>query len=612
MYLDSTSDVRAARSTLIWVRDTLAVVARKNGRPNAARLIQINVSSSQPSAVAPSLDEFRNKTDPSGVYRENELVALYTETYPQLLDRRIRRNARLRERQIEAVNWLEKLATVPPNVQDPLSVWLPDNIASRIEKAGLATITDLYLLIQRRGARWWTTCPGVGIKSAERVVDWLGRNADLLGIHISSAMQLSARNIGVDVRKQLPKLTAVVAIEHFVIPALLNGTSGTNRANGGRDHSGASNDLEAIQVWLARCANDGTRREYRKQAERLLLWSVFEKSKAFSSLTANDCVEYRNFLAQPSPAHRWIGKRHTPRWSPDWRPFEGALSPKSISVALNVLNAMCVWLCDVRYLDRNPFKAMPQQQQSTERLEILDIPDSRAKAFTNPQWELLQIYLRHQPNDESGFRLRFIVTFAYWTGLRVHELADAGIGRLYTRPLSNGSGTQQGLIVKGKGSKVRIVPMPSIVWESMIEYFVSRDLTNDLLTLAPATRLIERLDLKDGTPQGLSASMIYHLLRRAFQAIAVRLETQGLHVDARAFKNATPHWLRHTFGTHRLHDGLHLNQIQRVLGHSSIATTGQYTNADDEALFIDIQTLAQASIAHASNSKSQPGGQSLT
>ena len=39
-------------------------------------------------------------------------------------------------------------------------------------------------------------------------------------------------------------------------------------------------------------------------------------------MSNEDCIEYRDFLADPQPRGRWCGERSRERWSPLWRPFE--------------------------------------------------------------------------------------------------------------------------------------------------------------------------------------------------------------------------------------------------------------------------------------------------
>nr|WP_061128575.1 hypothetical protein [Caballeronia catudaia] len=69
----------------------------------------------------------------------------------------------------------------------------------------------------------------------------------------------------------------------------LDGGSGLNRAVAGCAQIAADNDLDAIRAWLARFVGTKTTFEnYRKEAERLVLWSVVVLGKPLSSLTHED------------------------------------------------------------------------------------------------------------------------------------------------------------------------------------------------------------------------------------------------------------------------------------------------------------------------------------
>jgi len=54
------------------------------------------------------------------------------------------------------------------------------------------------------------------------------------------------------------------------------------------------------------------------------LWSTTELRKPLSSLTHEDLLLYRRFLADPQPAQRWVmTDRKVARADPSWRPFAG-------------------------------------------------------------------------------------------------------------------------------------------------------------------------------------------------------------------------------------------------------------------------------------------------
>ena len=121
----------------------------------------------------------------------------------------------------------------------------------------------------------------------------------------------------------LTVIPALASIESIHIPSNLDGSVGINRATGNRPQITANTDADAIKVWLARFADTKTTFDnYRKEAERLLLWSVVELGKPLSSLSHEDFLVYQRFLADPQPSERWIMlRRKVARADPAWRPW---------------------------------------------------------------------------------------------------------------------------------------------------------------------------------------------------------------------------------------------------------------------------------------------------
>jgi site-specific recombinase XerD len=65
---------------------------------------------------------------------------------------------------------------------------------------------------------------------------------------------------------------------------------------------------------------------------------------------------------------------------------------------------------------------------------------------------------------------------------------------------------------------------------------------------------------------------------------SVRAELRRYSTRAGTARRITPHMLRHTAATLLIERGVDIRFVQRLLGHSSIATTKIYTHVSDEAL----------------------------
>lgn len=116
-------------------------------------------------------------------------------------------------------------------------------------------------------------------------------------------------------------------LERLAVPRQVDGSKGSNRAPSGRAQIAAANDVDAIKAWLARFLDKQTTFDtYRKEAERLLLWSTIQIGKPLSSLTHEDWLVYRAFLADPQPRGRWISRdgRKFARAHAEWRNLHSA------------------------------------------------------------------------------------------------------------------------------------------------------------------------------------------------------------------------------------------------------------------------------------------------
>ena len=156
--------------------------------------------------------------------------------------------------------------------------------------------------------------------------------------------------------------------------------------------------------------------------------------------------------------------------------------------------------------------------------------------------------LDRAPADALEHRDRAMFELLYSSGLRLAELAAAGIGDL---DLASGE-----IRVTGKGGKTRIVPVGSKASDALRAWLRQRPAAPGepaLFVSRHGTRL---------TPRSIQS----RLARWARLAgIAQRVH---------------PHKLRHAFASHLLQSSADLRAVQELLGHASISTTQVYTHLD--------------------------------
>lgn len=540
------------------------MLARAHGRHDIAALLRRD-----PDAIAdrgpqpPSLDEFAASL-PSDYYSEAELIELHRAQFGDVDSRGpARRRQRLRERLVLAVQWAAGLGARDPQPGDAVAAWLDDRLAGQLAGVGIIRLEDLLLWIRHKGFHWQRRIAKVGPQRAAHILQWLVAHETTLG-----ALPLRAtrppRLLPMARSSPAPRC-ALVPIDRFSAPAAIDGSNGGNRAPLARCKLTATNDLQAVQAWLRlRVPESHTWRAYRREAERFLLWAVLARGKPLSSLEGDDCVAYRDFLA--NPAAQWTGPRHVPRWSEAWRPFEGPLSARSQAVAVTILRSLCEWLVRRHYLDSNPWDDVPQ------RPDPPSMP--RLRALSQKQWALVQNWLAEQAPCPALHRLRFVLNFAYFSGMRLSELANARLGWLRHEPLDDGE-LVWSIMVLGKRQRWREVPLPDLAVSALRDYLDQRGLAGPLSDMDPETPLIASLVQE----AALTPSRIYELLVAAFGHCADDLADSDRQAADR-IRQASTHWLRHTHVAHAVARGVPADVLQANLGHQSLATTSIYVQAE--------------------------------
>ena len=596
-YLETGMDLRRAKTTLVWIQDTLRQAALRRGKHRDAHLLRIRIaagSGTNDSTPIPSLDEYRAEFDPDGFFLEKELIQSYLDAYPQAVDTRHKKRQRLIDRQVAALKWIEALITAEPVRDDWVAAWFDSTISNRLNLAGIPTIGCLVDRIADRGYRWWIGVPRLGVKGAARIVAWLrGYESSLGALPLQSLAPSRSLPSGLiaQTRKQQ---TDVVPLESFIVPCDLDGRSDSNRYPG-VPRIDAPDDYRAVFAWLAtKSGNPNTQRAYQKEAERILLWAILERGKAMSDLTVEDCASYRDWLSmigRTEPGNwpfriaqaEWIGAKKVERHKQAWKPFDGALSASSVRHALTIIGNLFEWLVRVQYCSFNPWSAVAKSLAAHGNESDPDVEFTRALSVG--QWGYMMDHLLELPVTPCTARLRFALPFSHATGLRLSELIDATIGRIYTMPLSDGLGVRWMLKVYGKGGKWRTAPLPGAVILLLQEYLACRGLNPDIMSNPAETPLIA--GVLSNRP--LTTSALSKTILSFFGDTSQSLKESGRHDEAKAFERATVHWLRHTCGSHLALSGVPVNVIQRLLGHASLQTTSIYTDTSDENLWREVE-----------------------
>lgn len=555
------TDELKARAELQRLLDQLHGMALALGRRDLAVLLRRDPAAmSDHQATGLSLDEFR-ALQPPDFYSEAELVGLYQGQHGALPSRSPgRRKQRLRVRLLAALQWLEGAPVPVPTAADPIGAWLDERVAQRLAQAGLLSLGALHERVDTKGLHWYRSVPRLGVQGAARIVRWLDEHQETLGA-LPPAARWAHRSEPHAAAPVPPARAGVVPLERFIAPAGLEGAPAAGC------ECQARSDLQAVRAWLdKKPAGTHTWRAYRKEAERFLLWAALLRRKPLSGLDTADCLAYRDFLAMPSP--EWTGPRHASRDSDAWRPFEGPLSARSQQLSLVVVRALCQWLVRQGYLDTNPWAGV----QDPPRLA--DEPPLRA--LDTHQWSRVQTWLAREavraPSPALS-RLRFILEFAYLTGLRLSELARSQVGWLRQGPGVDASSAWC-LQVPGPRGKSREVPLPEQAMRALQAYFGSRGLGPCPLGNPADTPLIAHL----ARPAPLSAARLYEVLVHGFE----RCATAWLSHDRQAaetIREASTHWLRHSHGSHALARGVPRRVLQDRLGHETAAMTAVYLQA---------------------------------
>lgn len=342
-----------------------------------------------------------------------------------------------------------------------------------------------------------------------------------------------------------------------------------------------NSDRHAVGIWLRSYSkrSSHTQRNYKREADRFLMWLEVSKGQSDSHLprvTTEDVNNYLDFLAAP----RSVPSSVLIRYGRKEQPFKKPLANSSIYQSIVILHRMFDALRDLRgadgygYIQINPWNlAISLSKQPIDDAIEAD------KSLTFDEWDEVLKTISLLPKETARelkhyHRVRWVFQLLYRTWYRRENIAKLRMNSF--EQTKNGWFIRQ--IVKG-GRKSKIVASEKLIDELKL-YRLSLGLT-PLPSVGEDRPAVMRVT---GINQPIQPNVVYKIAKQIFNLTADRLgETQPELVDR--FTAASTHWMRHTGVTHALNLKVDRRFVQAQANHKNAQTTARYEHHNEEVFY---------------------------
>lgn len=221
------------------------------------------------------------------------------------------------------------------------------------------------------------------------------------------------------------------------------------------------------------------------------------------------------------------------------RLYDVGISARSVARIISGVRSFFRFLLVEGYIESDPSELLEAPKIGVHLPEVLTVEEIDA---------ILDAVGMDSP---EGPRNAAMIELLYSCGLRVSELTSLRLSDIFP---DDGY-----LRVYGKGRKERLVPMSQSAIRAIEIYL--------------ATRTVE-------PKKGEEVYLFLSKRGKAISRITVFTIVKALAEKADIQKSISPHTFRHSFATHLLEGGAHLEAIRLMLGHADISTTSIYTHID--------------------------------
>lgn len=300
--------------------------------------------------------------------------------------------------------------------------------------------------------------------------------------------------------------------------------------------------LQAIKESLSMFSNDF---DIRKRSTEIAImdeipyeYGLFFMSKSVEGMSAESVKTYKSHL------NRFFNTIRKPLREINTNDIRAYLYMRSKEVTKStvedsrvIIGSFFSWCVDNEYLERNP----------TRGIKPIKKPKKCRSALTEDELEQLR-------RGCKSLRDKVILETLFSTGCRVTELSNMRISDI--------DFTERTIKIIRKGGKEDYVFLNPRAYGLVCEYLQSRNDNVDALIYSNRTKT----NLHSGGVETVLDNI-----------------TQRANIN----KRITPHVIRHTTATIALKRGMTIEEVSKLLGHSSIETTMIYAEVNRQNLRID-------------------------
>ncbi len=347
----------------------------------------------------------------------------------------------------------------------------------------------------------------------------------------------------------------------------------------------------AINFLLEYSGTPSTFKSYRAEIEKFLYWCWRVERLSITEIDKTNLRKYLDFLKSPGREHvgrptntRFTTNKQTGLRVPNekWRPYVQTkdiytFTKKSLQVTLSALSRFFDHLIDEDYCERNPAAIL---KRKNEFKVIRQNDDEDIDYLTHEQWKQLLTFIDKDKSIE-GIRNRFMVILMYSAYPRISEISQRPahlplMTDICTLPQHNAFVFK---VPISKGHKGRNITLSDQVKEEFKLYRTALGLS-PLPQKNEYTPLFPRISKGKPSFTGLGIRRIREIIDALFEALSEECYELGRENDGNTFKNATPHWLRHTGISHDINiHGRSLTDVRDDAGHDSVETTSKYIHS---------------------------------